>query len=67
MNQRAEDAFMEKLKSLPPEQIVEVVDFVDFLRMKNDQRVLTGAATKAAEPAFAAVWDNEEDAEYDKL
>ena len=67
MNQRAEDSLVEKLKSLPPEQIVEVADFVDFLRMKNDRRVLTRAATKAAEPTFTAVWDNDEDAEYDKL
>lgn len=67
MIQRAEDSLLEKLKSLPPEQITEVTDFVDFLRMKNDERTLTRAATKTAEPAFVAVWDNEEDAEYDKL
>jgi hypothetical protein len=67
MNRRADDALIEKLKSLSPAQITEVIDFVDFLRMKNDERALTQAASKAAEPSLSAVWDNEEDAAYDRL
>jgi hypothetical protein len=31
-----------------------------------DQRLVTAAA-QASEPAFTAVWDNEVDAEYDRL
>lgn len=67
MNQPAQDALIEKLKTLAPEQFNEVVDFVDFLRMRNEERAITRAASRAAEPAFAAVWDNEEDAAYDQL
>ncbi len=67
MNQRADDALIEKLKSLSPAQITEVIDFVDFLRMKNDERALTQAASKAAEPSLSSIWDNEEDAAYDRL
>ena len=57
---------IEKIKALPPDKIAEVVDFVDFLAQRDD-RVLVGAASKMSEPAFAAVWDNPDDAEYDNL
>lgn len=69
MNTRDPQALIEKLKNLPPERVaeVEVEDFVDFLRSRNDERVLARAAAKGAEPAFAKVWKNEDDAAYDKL
>lgn len=38
MNARAEDAIVEKLKALPPEQRAEVEDFVDFLSGKAKKR-----------------------------
>ena len=57
---------IEKIKALPPDKIAEVVDFVDFLAQRGD-RVLVEAASKMSEPAFAAVWDNPDDAEYDNL
>jgi hypothetical protein len=67
MNARDAQNLIEKLKSLPPQRQAEVEDFVDFLRSReDDQRLVTGAA-QASEPAFAAVWDNEDDAEYDSL
>ncbi len=33
----------------------------------GNNRILTRAFMKLSEPAFAAVWDNEEDAVYDNL
>jgi hypothetical protein len=57
---------IEKIKALPPDKIAEVVDFVDFLAHRDD-RLLVEAASRISEPAFAAVWDNPDDAEYDKL
>ncbi len=57
---------IEKIKALPPDKIAGVVDFVDFLAQRDD-RVLVEAASKMSEPAFAAVWDNPDDAEYDNL
>jgi len=57
---------IEKIKALPPDEIAEVVDVVDFLAQRDD-RVLVEAASKMSEPAFAAVWDNPDDAEYDNL
>jgi Protein of unknown function (DUF2281) len=57
---------IEKIKELPPDKIAEVVDFVDFLAHRDD-RLLVQAAARISQPAFAKVWDNPEDAEYDKL
>jgi hypothetical protein len=67
MNKQNEQAIIEKIKALPPERVAEVEDFVDFLRTRNDDQRLTQAATKASVPAFNRVWDNPEDADYDKL
>jgi uncharacterized protein DUF2281 len=57
---------LEKIRSLPPDKIAEVADFVDFLASKDD-RLLVEAAAKMSESSFASVWDNPEDAEYDNL
>ena len=61
------EAILEKLKQLPPERLAEVEDFVDFLRQRADERTLVRAATKRAEEAFGRVWENPEDADYDRL
>ena len=67
MNTRDPQALIEKLKNLPPERVAEVEDFVDFLRMRGQGQRLTKAAAKAAEPVFAKVWDNDDDAAYNQL
>jgi hypothetical protein len=67
MNIPNEQAFLEKLKALSPERVAEVEDFVDFLRTRGDAQQLTRTAAKAAEPAFKKVWDNPDDAAYDRL
>jgi hypothetical protein len=67
MNGRDAQSLIEKLKSLPPQRQAEVEDFVDFLRSRDDDRHLVKAAAETAEPAFAEVWDNDVDAEYDRL
>lgn len=67
MNAQAEQVLIEKLKTLPPERRAEVEDFIDFLQNREGDRRLVGAAAKASEPAFKAVWDNDQDAAYDRL
>ena len=67
MSNQSEQAIIEKLKGLPPDRVAEVEDFVDFLRTRNEEQRLTQAATKASAPAFNKVWDNSEDADYDRL
>lgn len=67
MNKPRESDLIAKLKELPAQRLAEVEDFVDFLRAREGGRALARAATKAAEPAFARVWDNDDDAAYDRL
>jgi hypothetical protein len=57
----------EKIKSLPPDKLAEVEDFVDFLRQRGDDRRLAHAATRLSEDAFRKVCDNQDDADYDRL
>jgi hypothetical protein len=63
----AEKSLIEKIRSLPPEKLVEVEDFVDFLKMRDEDRLVTHAATKLSEDSFRQVWDNPDDAEYGRL
>ncbi len=58
---------VDKLRSLSPDRIAEVEDFVDFLRSRQVERELTKANTLLAEAAFRAVWENSDDADYDRL
>ena len=58
---------MKKLQTLPPERIAEVEDFIDFLSQRDADRGLTRATMATAEPMLEQVWDNPDDAEYDKL
>jgi hypothetical protein len=58
---------IEKIEALPAERIAEIEDFVDFIRLREQERALTRAAAAASAPAFAAIWDNPEDDIYDAL
>ena len=57
----------EKLASLTPEQIAEVEDFVELVRLRSQERALTRAAAGVSSAAFEAVWNNPEDDVYDVL
>lgn len=61
-----EESLIRKIRSLPPEKVAEVEDFVEFLSQRDD-RQLTQAAAKLAEKAFRKVWSNPADAAYDRL
>lgn len=60
------EELLEKIKNLPPERMAEVEDFVDFIAQRDERR-LVQAAAKLSEESFKQVWDNEADAEYDRL
>jgi len=62
-----EQVLISKIRVLPPERLMEVEDFIDFLRQTSEDRQLRQAAAKLSEDAFRKVWDNPEDAEYDRL
>jgi hypothetical protein len=58
---------IEKIKALPAERVAEVEDFVDFIRLREQERSLTRAAAATSAQSFAAVWNNPEDDVYDAL
>lgn len=62
-----EQVLFQKIRQLPPRRLAEVEDFVDFLRARDGEQRLTQAATKASEASFEAVWNNDEDAAYDRM
>lgn len=62
-----EEELLAKIRRLPPERVAEVEDFVDFLRLRDEGRSLTEAASRLSEAAFARAWENPDDADYDRL
>jgi hypothetical protein len=64
---RPDQVLFDKIKQLPPQRLAEVEDFVDFLREREAERQLAQTAAKSSENCFAQVWDNDEDAAYDRL
>ncbi len=58
---------IEKIEALPAERIAEVEDFVEFLRLREEERTLTRAAAAASASGSAEVWNNPEDDVYDTL
>lgn len=60
-------ALMAKIHSLPPDRVTEVEDFVEFIRLRDQDRQVRSALTRSSEPSFERVWDNSDDAAYDAL
>lgn len=65
--QRHIEHLLDKLKTLPPARVAEVEDFIDFLHSRNRDRRLVQAAQVLTEPSLTALWDNPDDAAYDRL
>ncbi len=62
-----DEALLAKIRALPPARVAEVENFVDFLRLRDEEQRLTVSATKLSEAAFAKVWESPDDADYDRL
>ena len=62
-----DQVLFDKIKQLPPQRLAEVEDFVDFLRTRENEQRFALAAAKASEASFALVWDNDDDAAYDRM
>lgn len=58
---------IKKIEALPADKINVVKDFVDFLEHKGSDALLTKAVARLSERSFGKVWNNREDAVYDKL
>jgi hypothetical protein len=62
-----EKIIIQKIRTLSPDKVAEVVDFVDFISQKERDSRLLKAGSKLAEKVFEKVWDNTEDDVYDRL
>jgi hypothetical protein len=62
-----EKIIIAKIRTLSPEKVAEVLDFVEFISHKERDRNLLKAGNRLAEEAFKKVWDNTEDEVYDRL
>ncbi len=60
-------SLMERIQALPPERFAEVEDFVAFIAAREQLTSLTRAAAAASAPAFAAIWSNPDDNDYDAI
>ncbi len=58
---------LDKIYMLPSENVAEIEDVVEFLRLRNEEDGLVKWAGRLSAQLFAKVWDNPENAEYDKL
>ena len=67
MNNPNEQSIIEKLRLLPPERIIEVEDFVDFLHARDIERNLVKQAGQTSAAVFNSIWENADDSEYDRL
>lgn len=63
----SDEELLAKIRRLAPERVAEVEDFVDFLRQRDEEQQLTRAASQLSEAAFAKVWENPDDDDYDRL
>jgi hypothetical protein len=50
-------ALLKKIQALPPERIVEIEDFVDFIVAREQERSLRRAAAELSKGGFAVVWE----------
>ena len=60
-------ALIEKIEALPSERIAEIEAFVDYIRLREEERALVRAAAATSSATFAAIWNNPEDDVYDAL
>lgn len=67
MEVQREQELVNKIRTLPPEKIAVVDEFIEFLRHRDEDTLLSAAAAKLSEKSFRKVWDNPDDAEYDNL
>jgi hypothetical protein len=61
------ETLIAKIPSLSASGLKQVEDFVDFLIARDEDRALSRAASRLSEDSLQRVWDNSDDADYDRL
>lgn len=56
-----------EIDNLPENLLTEVFDFIQFLESKRERNLLAKDSQELSTASFQKIWDNEEDAIYDKL
>lgn len=56
-----------EIDKLPENLLTEVFDFIRFLENKRERILITKASQELSTASFQKIWDNEDDAIYDKL
>ena len=61
------EVIKKEIDKLPEDILAEVFDFIQFLESRKEKNLLARASQKLSEVSFKKVWDNDEDAVYDRL
>jgi hypothetical protein len=56
-----------EIDRVPEEILSEIFDFIQFLELKKEKDILAKVFQNLSEKSFDKIWDNDEDAVYDKL
>ena len=56
-----------EIDKLPENLLSEVLDFIQFLDSKKDKTLIAKASQQLSTASFPKIWDNDEDAVYDRL
>jgi len=64
-SKRSSAALARRIAALPPAKRAAVADFVE--RLLDGDRQLVAAARRSSEAVFERIWENPDDAEYDRL
>jgi DNA replication initiation complex subunit (GINS family) len=56
-----------EIDKLPEDILAEVIDFIRFLESKRERDLLARSSQELSTASFQRIWDNEEDAVYDKV
>lgn len=57
----------DEIDKLPEDILSEVLDFVKFLELSKERRLLIKTSQELSIASFNRIWDNDEDSIYDKL
>ena len=56
-----------EIDKLPEDVLGEVLDFIQFVEIKRERDLLARSFQALSADSFQKIWDNEEDAVYDKV